>query len=894
MLKTETIQLFLNNIRSPFRDLYNAGMECQVMVSPEGGTPIQGTYKNKKWKGYTDGNETWKNFRIPWNTSDKAIFEDTNLTWDFATHVKAIGLTGWNWINSESCYLSYDIDSLSGHKTGLTESELQEIEKTLSSIPWVTLVRSGGGKGLHLYLHLEKPVKTQNHNEHAALTRSLISVLTIKTGLNLIDKFDVVGGILWIWENRAEITKGLKYIKKAKEKFPISFIPKNWKDHLHVTTGKQKKVKLNSNISTIYAALKNISLQPTHHKLLKWFDLNSEHTFWFDSDWTMLVCHTLDLKKAHTELNLKGLFETISSGSSEQNCFCFPLLQGSWVVRRYRLRVKEHSIWTTDKKGWTKCLFNTEPSFEQIMKFNGGLENSKGEFIFSNLKKLEKSLLILGFKEELTKLDAIQVSIKKKENKIFIKIFKKNYPVNDLNKCNLIQKMGFATENNFFIKVLTTQVESKLEDSLLPDEIIRAVISNNQHAGWYALVKDKWVLHPDNNIRTIINTHNPELNPKEVVSQMGEALINPWEIVAKPFEPEYLGNRQWNKNSPQIATIPVQGNYPYWEKVLLHCGSYLTPFIKENKECKKMGIFSGSEYLFTWLANMLQNPTLSVPFLFFTGSQNCGKSTFHEAASLLLKNKKGYVKCNNVIENSSGFNGEFLGAILAVIEEIDLRKTRIRDKIKDWVTGLTLLITEKFKTSIEITNCLHFVQCSNNANYFLMLPGDTRTTIIYVNPPEQEIPKNILMEHLKKEVPYILYDLLNVKLEQSQGRLAIPIIESELRLELIHENKSLLEKFIQERMYNIKGVCITWQTFYTSFSMWLDTTNPSEKYKWGSHITSKEFPHNDIYPKGKMGQFNKTYIGNMSLTDEDPKNDYKYVKKNGRLIEEKLKKEERS
>ena len=41
---------------------------------------------------------------------------------------------------------------------------------------------------------------------------------------------------------------------------------------------------------------------------LDWFKENSKRDWWWDSDHAMLVCHTLDLKQAHTVLGFKGVF----------------------------------------------------------------------------------------------------------------------------------------------------------------------------------------------------------------------------------------------------------------------------------------------------------------------------------------------------------------------------------------------------------------------------------------------------------------------------------------------------------------------------------------------------------------------------------------------------------
>ena len=44
--------------------------------------------------------------------------------------------------------------------------------------------------------------------------------------------------------------------------------------------------------------------------------------WWFDQDHHMLVCHTADLLRAHSDLSMRGIFSTSSKGvdQEDQNC----------------------------------------------------------------------------------------------------------------------------------------------------------------------------------------------------------------------------------------------------------------------------------------------------------------------------------------------------------------------------------------------------------------------------------------------------------------------------------------------------------------------------------------------------------------------------------------------
>ena len=95
---------------------------------------------------------------------------------------------------------------------------------------------------------------------------------------------------------------------------------------------------------------------------------------------------------------------------------------------------------------------------------------------------------------------------------------------------------------------------------------------------------------------------------------------------------------------------------------------------------------------------------MEIPYLFFySKDENTGKSSFHEALSLLLT--KGYIKANNALSNQQGFNGELDGAILCVTEELDMSKGSSRNRMKDWVTAREICIRAMYQ---QPYHCIHY------------------------------------------------------------------------------------------------------------------------------------------------------------------------------------------
>ena len=56
-------------------------------------------------------------------------------------------------------------------------------------IPWVTVRKSTGGNGIHLYVFLPD-VPTANHTEHAALARAVLGQMSALVGFDFKAKVD--------------------------------------------------------------------------------------------------------------------------------------------------------------------------------------------------------------------------------------------------------------------------------------------------------------------------------------------------------------------------------------------------------------------------------------------------------------------------------------------------------------------------------------------------------------------------------------------------------------------------------------------------------------------------------------------------------------------------------
>jgi hypothetical protein len=862
MVRTEAIKAVLAcSGNKHLTSLYHVGMETQVNVARDNGERVTAEYNGKRWVGWQAPNgERWKSFRIPWNAKGEPQFTDSELKFDLMKHVEGIGMTGWDWQKKESCWVGYDFDSIVNHKAGLSEEELVTIQVALRAIPFVDMVKSTSGKGIHVYIHIESGFHTDNHTEHAAVSRSILTLLSKYTGYDLQGSVDVCGGVLWVYHRKQEGTDGLSIIHTSQRKLRLEEIPKNWRDHVSVTSGKTKRIGINFDDSTV----KFTALDNEHKLLLRWLSTMAKHDNWWDSDHNMLVCHTLDLAVAHKELHLRGVFFTSSSGSSEQNCFCFPISDGGWTIRRHGKNVREHESWKTDSSGWTRCTFNTLIDFETSSVINGGIENSSGEFVFPTTNDGLLAILSLGTQISPKLLDGIPeyikskpISIKEKNGKIIVSI--------DKSKDDSTPMPGFLINKKGTKWERVINYEKPKREVSAPDHLLRHTICEGADSGWYINVHDNWILHNKSNASTVL-AGETSCNHGDIEVMMSECILNPWDIVNLPFVEEYPGDRQWNKNAASLRYVPSDeyGSYKMWTQLLEHVGSSLTDSVLSDVWCQDNAIKTGGEYLLLWFASMLQRPLEPLPYLFFVGEQNTGKSTLHEAFGQLILHR-GYSRADVALVNDSGFNGEIANAVLCVVEETDLRKNKdAANRLKDWVTGKTININQKYKTPYDRPNATHWIQCANDILYCMVFPGDTRIVIVRVPTIKEDIPKYVLMENLKTEAKNFLSFLMKLELPPIHSRLAIPCLSTHDKVEMQQNNMSEIELFTTMQCTPCQGELIEINEFHNAFLNWLPDDSRSG---WTLLKTSRNFPRIHNYCKGKYGADNSTFIANIRLNN---------------------------
>jgi hypothetical protein len=884
--------------------MYTDEMEVQINVAQDGGECIDRYYQGKNWREYTDNAQTWGPFRIPRNSMNIPEDNDFNIKFDLPLHVEGVGMTGWNWKQKKSLWVAFDFDAIVGHSERhsrkLNPVEIEEIRQKVATIPWVTIRRSTSGSGLHLYVFIDENVfrsAINNHNEHMAVGRAILSQLSSIAGFDLEAKVDVYAGNMWVWHRKMLMPDGerkpesLLLIKQGEK---LKEIPTEWKDYIDVVSGKRRRtvpffVKGQDESAGGYDEFEELSnqrpkipLDAEHQKLLDWIQTSTPGGSWWRDDHHMLVTHTYTLKLAHKALNLRGSYDTLALGTehgSDHNCYLFPMPRGAWRARRFTKGCTEHSFWTQDGRGWTSIWFNKLPDFKTACKLNDGVERSNGGFVFKEAKQAIAAARMLGANIGVSERMLTRTAVLKqhRDKRLLIEIEKETKDTAD-------GMDGYDGTGKTWNKIVDGKIDqmNSYSDTMHLDKIIRHVVNEGDtDEGWVVKSAEEWRDEPLEHVKLILKGHFG-YKPADVDQILGTGVIQPYKIINRPFDVEYPPGRLWNRRGAKFRFQPSQDidnlSFPTWLKILEHLGTGIDPIVQDHPWAKANSIKNGADYLLLWVAAKFQRPYDRLPYLFFySDEQNTGKSTFHEALALLLDGDppRGYMKVNEALKATAQFNAELQHAILCVVEELDLNPKKndakiSYNRIKELVTANNISIHEKRQTPIMVKNSTAWVQCANDKTSCPIFQNDSRITMIRVHPLDEVeiIPKKRLLEALVKEAPHFMAHILRLEIPESNDRLMVPVMETEDKRRVQRSNLNPLEQFLDEECEYVEGHTIKWSEFYDKLLHWLE---PSEAEKFTKRYCGLHMP--ERFPRARRREDAQYYVGNIRWKSSEPNND---------------------
>lgn len=770
----------------------NRGIACAEVLSSHAPADLAARYRvgletqvNVRQGEQKAGNAY--NYRI----ADRESAEKRQ-TFDLAKHHESIGISGHDPVKGVSIGVGFDFDSIIGHKAGLSNERLEAVRDAVMDQEYIEVRRSTSGTGYHLWVWFDPnnlPV-TANRAEHKAVARAVLQKMCVDTGHDLTADIDCCGSILWICASKATLeNQGLTLIKAAVA--PLHDYPANWHEHLDVVKGNRKKTKAHPSLSNgdadtfdnTHQDRPRVPLSVEHQSLIEKLTAAGYPPIW-NQDHNCLAAHTFGIKKIKLEGGLRGLFDTVSEGTDPDhpNCFLFPLEGGAWRAFRFSAGTSECDVWETSPNGWTTCTVNETPTVERAARCCGGIlspQKTVEAYLFRHSDGVAEMVKALGGKITFPAfLGDRKLSVRKKEGSGLIVEFE--HEAADDPYVDVAWKAGWTKERRVWATVVKLETRHVIADrSPWMDKLVRHVSQDGRQVSLFSMTGHGWQRHTTDRVRDFM-VHQG-FDPDCIPGYLGWCAANPWDLVSIPFAPEYPGNRRWNRTGSKLLYEPSSfpGETVCWDMILNHLGSGLNEAVEADDWCKAHGIYTGADYLARWAAIMIRTPQRRLPMIFFYSQpeQNTGKSAFHESLGTLF-DENGFTFADKPLTLSSGFNAELRGKVLCAVEETNIAQSDLAyTRLKAWITGPQIAIYGKGVDGFTDVNYSHWVMTANDPTYLPIEGGDTRIVISEVPPFEgEDIPKDALLNRIRKENPQFLHRLYSYDISDSAGRHTLPVL----------------------------------------------------------------------------------------------------------------------
>jgi hypothetical protein len=833
----EGIQNFLNTRKadSPFLlSRYSVDLETQLMCSSDGVPGENGHFSDPKT------NEVWSNKRWPFKAGTDPNYSDPPLEFSPAKRVEAVGCTWWDYIAKKSVAVGIDIDTEEGHAITTntnSKSDIVSLVDRLKVLDYVTIVRSTGGKGLHVYVFFDPDnlPDAMNHHEHTIVARKTLKLIGQDIDYDLSKQTDCVGSVFWIWSQRSpEGHKGFSLIKEGK--------------YLDATRLAAITLPAPSIRGGDGADFESVDLDDDHKRIIEAIQCQPYY-FNYRADLNLIHTHTCAIAAAiKAGLKVRGDYHTNSRGDEPNSPNCFMAPQRGGVFRIVRFGQSRH------EKGWkwinekNFCFFNDALSPQEILSRNAE-KFSQGKYFLTPEGAAEVANLLGKPLAHPAPSDVWAVLT--------------DDGIDMLSKTGASGWVKTGETHKVALDVDLSEFGS-FEDRVMRqcDDVVRYVIQDGNIRGWFHKLSDgSWLEHANYSEIDCVTKgmfKEYERYARELMT------TNPWTLTSVPFEQEYPGKRLWNRNAPQLKVVPTVsgGDHPHYDMILEHIGSDLDHAVSKSEWCRKGNIQSGADYLLCWVAALVHHVDQPLPYVFLGGPQDSGKSVFAEMLSYLFTH--GVEAAARAL--TSDFNGELEGCFLAVIEEKDLADKRHNAyaKIKEWVTGRTLAIRRLYQQQFTTKNYLHFVQMANSTTHLPMEDGDTRIVAIDVPALKSPVPKEVMEEALEREAPRFARTILNTVVPKPIDRLRIPTLRTKTKDLMERRAMTTVMAMCKEKLFSCTGRKVEIPVWYEAYEKYCKARGASPDASYAAYHELMQ--RSDRYKLDKIG--GKDYILNVSLDEK--------------------------
>jgi hypothetical protein len=726
------------------------------------GTPIEGTRQREY-----DGHRLFP-IRYPRDSATKPDWSEINCPHPLE-HVDRIGTTGLGPNGSVS--VGFDVDTLEGHASGITNADRDRISKAVEPLEYVEVRRSSGGEGLHLFVLLEGFNEIQNHTQHAALARAVCGVICHDAQLNFAPSIDVMGGNLWFYRSDPK-PDSYKLLKAATRKLTPADVP-NWRDHIEVVTGKRSRVQVNDLDTAEAASYPAIGRDDEHERILAEY---RGAALGYLPDHKCYQAHTAELERIHKLLNLAGAFETDSHGDDpgKPNCFLFLRPNGGMFVVRYGT-TSEHPLWDKTAKGHPCIAYNVPTKPEAAARAVKAICTAPGRFTCSTFECAKAFAKYLGI--DLPELTDRPINFTFKHDSVTIEADRQGKETPE----------GYGLVGRKLRRLFQIETPSTGRQAIQPDidydKYVRHLVTpNHEDAGWLLSREDgSWGRESKDTCKDSL-VARLQIKKDATATVAGIIAGNPYTLVVEPLQPVWLSGRRCNLNAKRLIEA-CAGEHPHYDMILNHIGRGLDDAVAADPWCIRHGVARGADYLRLWAASMVQRPKQPLPYTFLWSLRNdTGKSAWHRSMAKFFEG--GATDVHRCLTEK--FNSDLAGMVLGYIEDKGLDAAAY-ERLKGWVDAPTISIRAMHCNAFTVPNYGHYVHTANSLSSCPLLPHDKRVVVIEVDPFEGDDLAwgEVLSPLLDIEAPAFLATLLSMSFPPSAGRLFLPVLETESKRQLM-------------------------------------------------------------------------------------------------------------
>uniref|UniRef100_UPI0037BF7E93 primase-helicase family protein n=1 Tax=Flavobacterium sp. TaxID=239 RepID=UPI0037BF7E93 len=207
---------------------------------------------------------------------------------------------------------------------------------------------------------------------------------------------------------------------------------------------------------------------------------------------------------------------------------------------------------------------------------------------------------------------------------------------------------------------------------------------------------------------------------------------------------------------------------------------------------------AATNYIINWISHIIQKPEQKtrVCIVFYSQTEQVGKNLLLDILSELFNGYTNKIKDTNALIDR--FNGDMMGKLFVVGDEINARAQDICNELKDIITRETEIIEFKNKDKINVNDYKNYVMTTNNENVFKISNSDKR--FVFVECPDvrkDEDYYNRLLQFKKDKTK--LKQLYNYfKTKDISTFQPIKIVVTEYKKHLILNNLPAYFRFIKD------------------------------------------------------------------------------------------------